>query len=110
MAKFEILQSDKGTYYYHLRATGNHEIILHGTQYATKSDCRAAIDAVKANAPYDSRYERKDSVDGQYYFRLNNSAGTMAGMSEMYRSKASRDHGIDLVKAQAPDAPVSDLA
>ncbi len=109
MAKFEIEKSLNGTFYYHLRATNNYEIVLRGTQYKTKNACHADIDAAKTNASNSTRYEKKRAVDGQYYFNLKNAAGSVVGTSEMYTTEAKRDHGIEVVKEQAPTAPVYDL-
>ena len=57
--KFQVFKSSvNNQYYYHLKAA-NGEKILSGEGYTTKQSCFNGIAAVKANAPYDSRYERK---------------------------------------------------
>jgi uncharacterized protein len=109
MAKFEIKQSDKGTFYYRLKATGNHEIILTKNRYETKADCIADIYSVKSYATDDTLYSRRTSTDGQFYFHITNLTNDITGVSELYRTRASRDHGIELIKAQAPGAAVEDL-
>jgi uncharacterized protein len=108
MAKFEIRQSSNKEYFFHLKANNNH-IILRSEQYKTKSGCEKGIDSVKANAPIDSRYERLYAASGQYYFNLKAGNGEVIGTSETYTTSTARDQGIELVKAQAPDADVVDL-
>ncbi len=109
MAEFEIKQSTDKQYYFHLQATGNNKIILSSERYTTKSACREGIESVRNNAPYDYRYEKKESSNGEYYFNLKASNGQVIGTSETYSTAASRNNGIELVKAQAPRAAVTDL-
>lgn len=110
MAKFEIRQATNGEFFFHLKATGNHEIILNSELYKSKSGCENGITAVKENAPLDSRYERLYAANGQYYFNLKAGNGAVIGTSELYTTSANRDHCITLVKAQAPAAPIEDLS
>lgn len=107
MAVFQISpNATKGNYYYHLRANGNHEIILRGENYESRQGCENGVLSVKANAPYDYRYERLYSADRKYYFNLKGANGQVIGTSETYETGAARDHGIELVKAQAPTATI----
>lgn len=109
MAKFHIFKSSANSqYYYRLRATGNNEIILRGEGYTTLASCKAGIESVKANAPYDSRYDKLHTTVRQYHFNLKASNGEIVGTSESYTTSTNRDLGIGLVKAQAPTAPVED--
>lgn len=110
MAKFEIEKSSNGNYYYHFRATGNYEIVLRGAQYTSKALCNSDIAAVKANAANDLRYERKTASNGQHFFNLKDASGDIVGTSEMYVNTTNRDNGIEVVKAQAPTAPIYDLS
>jgi len=109
MAEFEIKQSTDKQYYFRLQATGNSKTILSSERYTTKNACREGVDSVKNNAPYDSRYDRKQASNGEYYFNLKAANGQVIGTSEMYTTAANRDNGIELVKAQAPLASVTDL-
>lgn len=110
MAKFEIKSATNNEFYFHLKASGNHEIILRSEFYKSKNGCENGIDSVKENAPFDSRYERLYSANGQYYFNLKARNGEVIGTSEMYTTGTARDHGIELVKSQAPSATVEDLS
>ncbi len=107
-AKFQVFKGTNQQFYYHLKAR-NGEKILSGEGYTTKQNCLNGIASVKANAPYDSRYERKDHVSN-YTFNLKAANGEIIGRSENYTTAAGRNNGIDAVKRDAPGAPVEDLA
>jgi uncharacterized protein YegP (UPF0339 family) len=95
-------------YYFHLKAK-NGEKILSGEGYTTKQSCLNGIASVKTNAPYDSRYDRKDG-SYNYTFNLKALNGEVIGRSENYTSSVSRENGIRAVKEDAPGAPTEDLA
>lgn len=105
--KFQLYKSGN-EYRYRLRAR-NGEIILHGEGYTSKQGCQNGKASVKANAPYDSRYERKLATNNQYYFVLKATNGETIGVSETYTTASARDNGIEAVKRDAPDAPTEDL-
>lgn len=106
--KFQVFQSTANSqYYYRLKAV-NGETILSGEGYTTKQSCLNGIASVKANAPTDSRYERKDAF-GNYRFNLKAANGEIIGKSEGYVSYAGREDGITSVKVNAPIAPTEDL-
>ena len=107
--KFQIKGSNNGQYYFILKSR-NGEIILKASEtYLTKQGCTNGIYAVKANAPYDSRYSRNDSYLN-YTFNLKAENGRVLGNSESYTTAASRENGIEAVKRDAPNAPIEDLA
>lgn len=109
MSKFYIRRQINGQYYFTLTAT-NGEPILKGEGYTTKQNCINGINSVKANSPFDSRYERKTTYTGiQYYFVLKASNGEPLGVSEMYNSTIARENGISSVKSNAPTAKIVDL-
>ena len=87
----------------------NNEIVLSSEGYISKEGCKNGIQSVKTNSPYDSRYERKSSSNGKYYFILKATNGEIIGTSQMYIYATDRDHGIDVVKSQASNADVIDL-
>jgi uncharacterized protein YegP (UPF0339 family) len=106
--KFQVFRSfSNNQYYYHLKAT-NGEKILSGEGYTTKQSCLNAIASVKLNAPFDSRYERKNGIMN-YTFNLKALNGEIIGRSENYTSSNARDNGIAAVKRDAPNAPIEDL-
>jgi uncharacterized protein len=64
---------------------------------------------VKVNAPFDSRYERRDGVN-RYSFNLKAANGEIIGRSESYISSLARENGIAAVKRDAPGAPIEDVS
>ena len=105
---FQIFNSQSNSQYYYNLRSSNGEKILSGEGYTTKQSCYNGIASVKANAPYDSRYERKNSPN--YYFNLKSNNGEIIGRSETYVNEPGRENGITAVKRDAPGAPIEDLA
>ncbi|WP_183576110.1 YegP family protein [Mucilaginibacter sp. X5P1] len=105
--KFQVFKGTNQQFYYHLKAR-NGEKILSGEGYTTKQSCLNGIASVKTNAPYDSRYDRRDLANN-YTFNLKAANGEIIGRSESYTSATGRNNGIDAVKRDAPSAPVEDL-
>ena len=107
--KFQIFKSSSnGEFYYRLRAK-NGEIVLSGEGYTSKQGCLNGIAAVKANAPLNSRYDRRTSVNSQHYFNLKAANGEIIGRSETYSTAFGMENGISAVKREAPSAPTEDL-
>jgi uncharacterized protein YegP (UPF0339 family) len=105
--KFELKQAKNGQFMFNLKA-GNGEIILTSEQYQAKSSAEQGINSVKANAPDDSRYDRKTASNGEFYFTLKAKNGEIIGKSEMYKSAAAMEKGIASVKNNAPSATIVD--
>ncbi len=106
--KFQVFKSNANAqYYYKLRAT-NGEVILSGEGYTTKQNCLNGITSVKAHAPYDQYYDRKDGYNN-YTFNLKARNSEIIGRSENYTTRVNRENGIAAVKKDAPIAPIEDL-
>lgn len=108
-AKFVIEKGGGGKYRFNLKA-GNGEIILSSETYETKPGALGGVDSVKANAPVDSRYERRTASNGQPYFVLKAVNGQIVGRSETYSSTSAMEGGIESVKKNAPGAAVEDAS
>lgn len=108
MSKFTIFKGSNGNYYFNLKAS-NGEKVLASEGYSSKISCQNGITSVKENSHYDSRYEKKTSINSKYYFVLKASNGLVIGTSEMYETSYGRDIGITIVKSEAPTAWVEDL-
>jgi len=107
--KFQIFKSPANLQYYYRLRGGNGEIILSGEGYTSKQSCLNGIASVKENAPYDSRYDKKEGYSS-YTFNLKAANGEIIGRSENYNSSWGRDIGISAVKRDAPGAPTEDLS
>ncbi len=106
--KFALKKSASGQFHFNLHA-GNGQVILSSEMYKEKRGAASGIESVRSNAPEDGRYERKKATDGQHFFVLKASNGQTVGRSELYKTAASMENGIESVKKNAPDAKVEDL-
>lgn len=107
--KFVIRKSSDNQFYFNLHAT-NGERILTSELYRAKAGATNGIAAVRTNAPYDSRYDRRNPSAGQFYFLLKAANGEALGRSEMYTTTAAMETGIASVKANSSSATVDDLS
>ena len=108
--KFQVFKSTTNAqYYFRLRSKANGEIILSGEGYTSKQNCLNAIASVKAHAPHDRYYDRREGLFN-YTFNLKSANGEIIGRSENYTSAAGRENGIAAVKRDAPGAPIEDLS
>lgn len=108
-AKFELKKTEKGQYFFSLKA-GNGEIIFTSQMYKTRESAQKGIASVQANAGDEARYERKTSTKGEPYFVLKAGNGEALGRSEMYSAPAAMEKGIQSVKKNGPAAEVVDLS
>ncbi|MGN6495703.1 MAG: YegP family protein [Agriterribacter sp.] len=82
--------------------------MLSSEGYSAKTNCDSGIEAVRKNSQDDSKYDRKTSTNGKFYFNLKAANGQIIGSSEMYETSAARDNGIASVKTNAPGATIED--
>ncbi len=106
MGKFEYLLGADGQYYFNLLAS-NGQVILSSEGYTSELARKNGITSVQLNVIDESRFERRLSKNGKYYFVLKAMNGEIIGISRMYESEASRDNGIEAVKNNAIDAAVT---
>jgi hypothetical protein len=105
---FELKQSSNGQFMFNLKAA-NGQVILTSELYRDKDSAQNGIESVKKHAGDEANYERKTSGKGEPYFVLKAANGQVIGLSEMYSSTSALENGIASVKANAPDATVTDL-
>lgn len=107
--KFEIKTIANGEFVFNLIA-GNGEKILTSESYKQKASAVNGIESVKKNCGTDARYENRTATNGQFYFVLKAGNHEIIGRSEMYKTEAGRDNGIQSVKNNAPEAQIVELA
>ena len=107
MGKFVMKTRSNGETQFDLKA-GNGQIILTSEGYKAKSSCENGIESVKKNSQDDSKFDRKTSKNGKYYFNLKATNGQIIGTSEMYESNAACENGIESVKKNSVDATTDD--
>ena len=106
--KWEFYQDTKKEWRWKTFAKNGTQIGASSEGYTTKQNCINGITSVKAHAPYDMYYDRKDGFNN-YTFNLKSSNGEVIGRSENYTSRMARENGIDAVKRDAPVALIEDL-
>lgn len=105
--KFDLKQSESGKYSFNLKA-GNGQVILTSQMYDGKDGALNGIESVKKNAADDANYERKTSSAGDPFFNLKAGNGQIIGKSEMYKTAAAMENGIESVKTNGPTAEIAD--
>ena len=105
--KFEVYQS-KDKYYFRLKAR-NGQVILKSQGYSSKSGCLNGVKSVQTNGGEKSRYERKTAKDGRHMFNLLAANKQVIGTSQLYKSKASCENGIDAVGRVSKAARVVEI-
>jgi len=105
--KFRTMTGKDGQHYFNLIAT-NGQVILSSEGYTTTAAMHNGIESVKKNALDDKHYERVDSKNGKFYFKLKDANGQVIGKSHMYESEISRDNDIESVKKNASDSIIAE--
>ena len=108
-AKYDLLTSSDGQYYFNLKAA-NGKVILTSERYTTKANALNGIRSLRTNASIAARFDRRTSIAGEPYVVLKARNGEPIGRSEMYTSRRGRDNGIRSVATNAPTARVEDLS
>ncbi|HEX4826345.1 MAG TPA: YegP family protein [Candidatus Polarisedimenticolaceae bacterium] len=107
-ARYELKDSKNDQYFWTLQGNNN-ETLLTSETYTTKPAAEKGIASAMANSPYDIRYQKGNTANGQHYFTLNAENHQKLGTSETYTSSWGRDNGIEACKKVGPSAPTVDL-
>ena len=119
MGKFVIRRTDSG-FKFDLKA-GNGETIATSEVYSSAAQCRKGIESVRkcaAKAAVADMAEGETASNpafvlqpdkaGQYRFRLHARNGKVIAVSEGYATKAACEHGVESVRANAPEAQIAE--
>lgn len=104
---YEITKGANGQFHFNLKA-GNGEIILSSEMYVAKSSAEAGIASVQKNCGADAQYHKAEAKNGKFYFTLKAANHQVIGNSQMYATTASRDAGIESVKANGATTVIKD--
>jgi len=91
---FEIYKNKKSQQFHYRLKAANGQVILQGRSYETKKESARAIESVLLNGNDESRYEVKESADGEKFFILTSSTGEVIGRSQHYKSESGLKNGI----------------
>ena len=104
---YVLKNTPSGDYTFCLKAA-NGQVILNSQVYTSKAAAENGIESVKTNSADDARYERLMSTADQPYFNLKAGNGQVIGTSQMYSSEDAMETGVESVKTNGPESPVSD--
>ena len=93
---FDLYQSGSD-YRFRLKAA-NHQIILASQAYGSRTTALNGILSVLDNGENVTRFELRESTNGQHYFVLKARNGRTIGTSEMYSTAYNAQRGADAVK------------
>lgn len=105
---YELTDSPNGQFHFSVKANET-ETLMSSELYKTRQAAEAGIESVQANCGIESRYEKKSSSNGKFYFNLKAANHQVIGTSHMYSSEALRDSGIELLKANGATETIKDL-
>ena len=106
--QIDLKKSSNGKFFFTLK-TSNGQAILSSEMYETRASANKGIASVQKNGADANRFQRLEAKDGSPYFVLKAGNHQVIGQSQMYKSEASRDNGIESVIKHAPEATVNDL-
>jgi uncharacterized protein len=109
MSKFVVFRSDVNSQFYFRFNASNGEQLLSSESYVSKQGCLNGVDSVKNNAPFEVTYHRLDTSNDYRYNMVAPNHEIIARSSEGYTAKHNREHAIEIVKRDAPEAPIEDL-
>jgi uncharacterized protein YegP (UPF0339 family) len=98
--EFQVSTGKDDKFYFNLTAA-NGQVILSSQGYKTMEGCKNGIASVKKNSSNKKHFERKDSKDGSHYFVLKAANSKVIGKSQMYKTNASSENGIESIKTNA---------
>jgi uncharacterized protein YegP (UPF0339 family) len=106
---YELNKNDKGQYSFVLKA-GNVEVVLRSETYESRSGAENGIASVQKNCAVESAYAHSNSSDGRFYFNLKAANHQVIGTSQMYKTTAARQSGMESVRTNGPTTVVKEGA
>ncbi|WP_217603244.1 YegP family protein [Chitinophaga sp. GbtcB8] len=103
MCKFIIRTGKHHQFFFDLKAeTG--DVILSSEAFHTKAACNTGIEALKAVASDDNKFERMKSADDHFYFVIKAANGKAIAKSVLFANPADRNAAIKSIETEAHDA------
>ncbi len=103
MCKFIIRTGKHHQFFFDLKAeTG--DVIISSEAFHTKAACNTGIEALKAVARDDNKFERMKSPDDHFYFVIKGANGKPMAKSVLFNNPADRNAAIKTIEAEVHDA------
>ena len=106
---YELNKNDKGQFSFVLKA-GNGEVILRSETYESRNSADNGIASVQKNSPIEAAYAHSEASDGRFYFNLKAANHQVIGTSQMYKTAAARQAGMESVKTNGPTTVIKEGA
>ncbi len=106
--RFEMRVQHDGQILFRLK-TAMGETVLNSRGYATRYEAIRGIANVMRYGGYESRYLRRESAEGKFFFQLLLPSGSVLGCSPMYHTRQGRDNGIVAARRAVQLGRVLDL-
>ena len=100
MPQFKVSQESNGFWRFQLlTATG--KVLLKGNPYPFKESCKGAILSTKLAISFDECFELLTDADQTFYYCIRSIGdGSILGVSEKYRTKASCIQAMKIIKQE----------
>lgn len=105
MCKFIIRTGKHHQFFFDLKAESG-DVIITSEAFHTKAACNTVIEALKAVAKDDNKFERMKAATEHYYFIIKGANGKQIAKSVLFPTPAERNTAIKAVEAEAHDAAV----
>ena len=103
----KINKEDNSTYNFSLNTT-NGNTLFYSVGFASKEEIRNVVSNLDLLDAQHYIFERKTDHDGNFLFNLKNKKGQLIGNSQLYRSEAGMENGIENLKKRIATLNKSD--
>lgn len=107
LGKFVIVRKAKDAFEFFYKDSKNKTIFYSGS-YTRKTMCISGIESVKLNSQDSSKFNKKTSSTGAFYFNLKSLNGKIIAVSELFEDRNLRNNIMDLIHTNAKDALIED--
>lgn len=106
---YELNKNDNAQFSFVLKA-GNGEVILRSEVYGSRAAAEHGIASVQENCGPRASYTHGEASDGRFYFNLKAANHQIVGTSQMYKTAAAREAGIESVRTNGDTKTVKNAA
>jgi uncharacterized protein YegP (UPF0339 family) len=106
---YELNKNDNAQFSFVLKA-GNGEVVLRSEVYASRAAAENGIASVQQHSAHHASYTHGEASDGRFYFNLKAANHQVIGTSQMYKTAAAREAGIESVRTNGATTTVKNGA
>lgn len=105
--KFVIIKKPDGMFQF-LYQDWNGQIILNSGSYTRKMMCFNGIESIKRSSRDSSKFNKKISSDGSFYFNVKSFNGKIIAISKLFEDRNLRNNEIDFIKTNIENTTIED--